>query len=369
VSENLYDILGVAKTATQDEIKKSYRRLAKKYHPDVAKNDPGAEEKFKKIAVAYEVLNNPEKRKIYDEFGLDGLREGFNPDAARAAGWRPGAGPGQGDAAQWGGFQSNINLNDIFEELFGRSGFGRSRGGPFQGFNVAFNMGDLQDLEGFGRAGRQPRQRPGRAGVRGNDVRTELSVELLDAVRGVEIPLTLEIPSVCPACEGIGVEHRGGSCRSCHGTGQVRGSERNIKVRIPAGIENGKTIRLAGLGSPGTGGGPAGDLFIEVHVKPHPFLKQEAQNLLMDLPVTPAEAYKGAKVEVPTPWGPVQMKIPAGSQSGAQLRLRGKGAGKKGDLIVRLMITLPVGKDEKIEKALDEVESRYLVNVRSNIRL
>ncbi len=368
MSESLYDILGVSKTASADEIKKAYRQLAKKYHPDVNKTDPRAEEKFKKLAVAYETLNNPEKRRIYDEFGLDGLREGFNPDAARAAGWRPGAWPGHGDASQWGGYASNINLNDIFEELFGRAQ-GSGRGGPFQGFNVAFNLGDLENPEGMGMGGRRPRSRGGRMGRRGNDVRTEIEVDLLDAVQGTEIPLGLEVPEVCPACQGAGLDHRHAPCPGCRGEGQVKGTVRNIKVKLPAGIAQGQTIRLAGLGSPGTGGAPAGDLFIEVRVRSHPLLKVEGPNLVMDLPITPAEAYRGAKVEVPTPWGAVQMKIPAGSQSGSQLRLRGKGTGKKGDLIVRLLIQLPPGRDPAVEKALDELEPRYDGNVRRSIKL
>jgi len=358
LEKDLYTILGVSQSAKEDEIKKAYRALAKKYHPDRNRDNPQAEEKFKQVSVAYEVLSNKEKRSIYDEFGLDGLREGFNADAARAAGWRPGQGPGD----RWGGYQGSVNLNDIFEDLFGEGGFGRGRGG-FGGFSAGFDFNDI-------RAGAGARSPFGQQGVsaRGSDVRSEITIDLMDSIKGAEIPLSLKTPTVCPVCSGRGA-HRAGMCTQCHGSGQVHNHERSVKVKVPPGIHSGQTIRLASMGAPGSRGGPEGDLFIEVTVRPHPYLKLDGKNVLMDLPVSPLEAYGGAKIKVPTPWGPVQMKIPPGTQSGAQLRIKGKGAGEKGDMIVRVMITLPEKGSEEVQKALEEVEKAFISDIRDSIRL
>jgi curved DNA-binding protein len=264
------------------------------------------------------VLSDPEKRKLYDQFGEMGLREGFDPEAYQAA--------GQG-AGGFGGFD--------FGEIFG--GGARGRGG--RGRHVEFNFEDL-----FGGAG------PGRASYvrapqRGADLRSEVTIDFRDAVLGCTKELSL---------------------RSADG-------ERTIKVRIPAGVRNEGKIRLRGQGGPGVQGGPAGDLVLEVKVRKHPYFSMRGKQLHVQVPVTPLEAYAGAKVSIPTPEGSVQLSVPAGSQNGSKLRLRGKGIqpkeGPRGDLIAHLEIVLPRGKSQEVEEALRTVQDAFEANPRSALEL
>jgi len=342
--KSLYDALGVSKTASQEEIKKAYRKLVREHHPDRNPGDKEAEERFKEIQGAYDVLSNPEKRKQYDAFGsADGRVGGF---------------PGGGDFS--------FDFGDI-SDLFG--GFG--------------------DIFGRGRA----RERAGR----GADLQAEISLSFEDSLRGVEtqIPVDAEAacrgcggsgaqpgtaPQICPECKGRGVtvESQGlfglshacprcrGSgtviekpCPTCRGTGRERRTKR-YAVKIPAGVKNGTQIRLKGKGEPGYGGGPSGDLIVITRVAESPLYKRRGADLEVEVPVTFADAALGTSVEVPTPEGPVSLKVPAGSESGKLLRIRGRGAPKlrgegKGDVLARLKISVPKKPNKKERELLEEL--------------
>jgi len=317
---DLYKILEVSRDASPEEIKKSYRRLAKELHPDRNPDDKEAEERFKDVSSAYAVVSDAEKRKLYDQFGEMGLREGFDPEAYQAA--------TQG-AGGYGGFD--------FGDIFGGGARGRGGGGP-QG-HVDFNLEDLFGGRGPGRGAYV------RAPQKGADLRSEVSVDFREAVLGCQRELSL---------------------RSSEG-------ERTLKVRIPAGVRNGGTIRLRGQGGLGVHGGPAGDLLLGVKVRKHPYFSIRGKQLHVRVPVTPLEAYAGAKVSVPTPEGGVQLSIPAGSQNGSKLRLRGKGIqqkGKpKGDLIAHLEIVVPEGHSEEVEEALKTVQDAFEKDPRADLEL
>jgi curved DNA-binding protein len=313
---DFYEILGVSREASPQELKKAYRTLAKELHPDHNPDDKQAEERFKDVSGAYGVLSDPEKRKLYDEFGEMGLREGFDPEAYQAA--------TQGGAG-FGGF----DFQDIFR--------GGGRGGGADHFE--FNLEDL-----FGGGGRG-RGNYVRAPQRGADIQSEVTIDFRDAVLGCMRELSL---------------------RSAEG-------ERTLKVRIPAGVRNGGKIRLRGQGGLGSNGGPAGDLVLKVKVRKHPHFSIRGKQLHITVPVTPLEAYAGAKVTVPTPEGTVQLSIPAGSQNAAKLRLRGKGIqqkGKaKGDLIAHLEIVMPKGHSEEVEEALNAVQDAFETDPRAGLQL
>ena len=292
----------MAKDASTDTVRKAYRKLARKYHPDVNPGDEEAEQRFKEVAAAYDVLSDEEKRKAYDEFGFDSLQSGFDPDKARAyQQWQQGRRrTGHGDGGFAGGF----------------GGFG---GG------VA-DMGDI-----FNRMRQQQASRP----RRGGDVHASLQVDLPTAMKGTQV--AVEVPA------------SGGGTRS-------------VQVRIPPGADDGDTLRIRGKGAPGMNGGPNGDLVIEVGVKEHPVFAREGLDLRVELPITLHEAYSGAKVPVPTMDGEVTMTIPEGSQSGQTLRLKGKGVtrGKKtGHLYVTLKVVLPPKGDEALAAALKEADALY----------
>jgi curved DNA-binding protein len=316
---DFYKVLGVSRDASPQEIKKAYRQLAKELHPDLNPDDKAAEERFKEVSAAYSVVSDVERRKLYDQFGEVGLREGFDPEAHQSA---------TRGAGGFGGFD--------FGDLFG--GAGRGRGGGRAG-HVEF---DLEDL--FGRGG------PGR-GVyarvpqRGADIQSEVTVDFRESVLGCTRELSL---------------------RSAQG-------ERTLTVRIPAGVRNDGKIRLRGQGGSGAHGGPAGDLVLKVKVTKHPYFSLRGKQLHVRVPVTPLEAYGGTKVTVPTPEGSVQLSIPAGSQNGAKLRLRGKGIqqqGKaKGDLIAHLEIVMPEGHSDEVEEALKTVEEAFETDPREGLEL
>lgn len=313
-----YEVLGVSRTATEGEIKKAYRRLARKYHPDVNPGDATAEEQFKAVSEAYEVLSDPEKRQRFDQLGAD---------------WKTGAAftPPPG----WESY--GVDLNDLFG--------GRSGGG--EGFSDFFEML-------FG-ARRGTRAGPGFA-MRGQDTEAILELSLEEAHSGGVRSLAFQTTTVCTACAGQGErEHR--PCAACHGTG-LRPHRTTLDVRIPAGAYEGATIRLAGQGEPGTGDAPAGDLVLHVRLRPHHlFHVLHDGDVHLDLPIAPWEAVLGARVPVPTLDGAVTMTVPAGAQGGQQLRLRGKGMlyrhGRRGDVYVTLQIVLPPQATER-ERALWE---------------
>ena len=286
--KDLYAILGVARTASADEIKKAYRKLARKHHPDVNPNDPQAEERFKEISAANDVLSDPARRARYDEFGMAGLQEGFDPEHARSyQRWSQGArrSPFQHD------FISEIDLEDLLRGHFGGGGAAR---GP------------------------QP----------GRDAEAEVKIEFLDAVNGGEVMLHFQ-------------------------------GRDPLRVRVPPGADEGTRVRLAGQGEPGRASGPRGDLYVTLHVREHPFFRREGDDLHLDLPVTLSELVLGAQVSVPTPTGPVQMKIAPHSPNGRRMRLREKGAlrrgGGRGDLYVNLSARLPSAESAESRKRLEEI--------------
>ncbi len=308
-----YKILGVDRNVSQEEIRKAYRKLARKYHPDINPGDKEVENKFKDISIAHDVLSNPKKRKLYDEFGEAGLAGGFDPDQARTY-------------RRW-------------QEQSARSG------GSYE-FRFE-DLGDLRDLFGagdvFGGAGRRRYAGP----IPGTDVEVALDIDFLDAVRGFKTRLTVQRPRASAPHE-------------------------TFTVNIPPGAETGKRIRLRGKGEPGVKGGPSGDLYIVPRIKRHPLLTRSGKDLMMDLPVTVGEAIKGASVEVPTPVGNVKVRIPAGAQSGLQLRVAGKGVpahGKStaGDLLLRVMVHVP--KDDVSQDIADKIDRAYTENIRKGLHL
>ncbi len=305
VSKTYYDDLGVSETAGQDEIKRAYRKLARRYHPDRNPDDAAAEERFKAIGRAFEVLSDPHKRRMYDEFGEDAERLGFDPERANA--YRAARAGGAGVRGQ-GGKGSGDPLEDLLRE------FGRSGGRPSTGFGGdPFAGGD--GFGGFRASGPQD----------GADIATSLKISFEEAARGVERTLRLTKPQ-----------------RNGDGVRAKRSS--TLKVKVPAGVKDGQVIRLRGQGAPGLRGGQTGDLRITVAVEPHRYFERDGRDLRLDVPVTVPEALLGAQVEIPTLDGPVKLKVPAGAQNGAQLRLKGKGIGPegdRGDLYARLVVRLP----------------------------
>jgi len=338
-----YKILGVQRTASDDEIRKAYRKLARKYHPDLNPGNKDAEAKFKDLSVAYEALGDEKKRKLYDEFGEAGLASGFDADKAREYQRWQQSGGGRADAGASGGFEFNM---DDLGDLFGGGG----------------------GLGGMFRRGRRDSNEP----IPGQDIESTMEIDFLDAVRGFQTSISLQRqvqcetcsgsgnkpgskPITCPECNGSGGKtvRQGGMqfqqtcprcmgsgrlpgdpCTSCGGTGRVFRQD-TIKVNVPPGADPGRQIRLRGKGQAGIRGGPAGDLFITPRIRPHPLLTRTGRDLYMDLPVTVGEAVRGGSIEVPTPSGPIQVKVPAGAQSGQQLRIRGKGVSAHGSTPAR----------------------------------
>jgi curved DNA-binding protein len=299
---DLYEILGVARDADLDAIRKAYRKLARKHHPDLNPGDKAAEERFKEISRAWEVLESPERRRNYDEFGAISLEAGFDAEKARRA-----------------------------REAFGNR-FGTGARPGAESFEQ-FEFGDLDDLMGryFGGRGEGRGIR-----LRGPDLEASLELDFLDAVRGGEQRLTVA-------------------------TGPGGAGGETITVRIPPGVDTGGRLRIPGKGGPGIGGGPPGDLQISLRVRPHPVFRREGRDLSFDLPIGVFEAIRGAKVEVPTLDGRATLTIPPGTDSGTRLRLRGKGVpdprgGPPGDLFARVQIRVPRQLDPAAQSALDALE-------------
>lgn len=346
----LYDTLGVKKGSSADDIKKAYRKLAAKYHPDRNPGDASAEEKFKEVQNAYDVLADPEKRKQYDTFGSANGRPGFDPRNFNFE----------------GGDFTFTDIGDLFGGLFG------GRGGT-----------------------RTQRRQP----ERGADIEVPVSVTFEDSLRGLETKIPVEVttacrecggtgaqpgttPVICPECHGRGVvsESQGlfalsqpcprcrgngtvveNPCAKCHGTGRERRTRR-YSVKIPAGVKDGTRIKLKGKGEPGENGGPAGDLVVVTRVTPSRLFERRGTDLVIDVPVTYAEAALGATVEVPTPYGDrLSLKVKPGSQDGQLLRMRGHGApklkgGGRGDLLGRLRLVVPKKLTKQQKQALEELQ-------------
>jgi DnaJ-class molecular chaperone len=310
-----YATLGVSRTASEDEIQKAYRKMARKYHPDMNPDDATAKKKFQEVQAAYEVLSDPDKRKRYDQFGSD-----FESVGA-------GGGPRNWRYSTSSGPQTYPF--DI-EEMFG-GGAHDVEGGGFA---------DLFKQFGRGRAARrEPRA------ARGNDLRHELTVPFATAVLGGEVALTIQ---------------------------RASGEVETIRVKIPPGIEDGKKIRLRGQGEPGIGEAPAGDILLTIHVGPHPHFRRTGMRLDVRLPVTLAEAALGAKVDVPTPHGTISLTVPPNTSSGKRLRIRGHGVrpanGEPGDLFAEIQIELPVRLTDDERRQVAEISNRYPQSPRTDLR-
>lgn len=357
-----YEVLGVEKGASQDRIKKAYRKMAMKYHPDVNK-EPGAEDKFKEINEAYEVLSDEQKRANYDRFGFAGVDPSF------------GAGSGFGGFSQ-GGFSSFDDLGDIFGSFFGGgSGFG--------GFSS----------QGGRRQSKRPRQ--------GADHYMEMRINFMDAVFGKTETISLDVDETCKHCHGTGAESKEDVevCEKCHGTGTImeqmqtpfgtiqqqvvcdecHGEGEKIKVKchvchgagyehrkvkldikIPEGISTGQQIRIPGKGGPGEHGGPNGDLYIEIIVKPDPVFQRQGNDIYVTVPISAIDATIGATIEVPTVHGKVELKIPEGTQPGQRFRLKGKGIKTKkaqGDEFVEVKVEIPKKVSKKERELYEEIRS------------
>ncbi len=320
--KDYYKIMGVARDASQDEIKRAYRKLARKYHPDVSK-EADAEQRFKEVGEAYEVLSDPEKRSAYDSLGAN-WRSGEQfrppPDWESSFGFG-GAGPGGAGMGSAGmGSGSARDFSDFFESLFGGGG------------------------GGFG----QPRGRAYSFRARGEDFQTSVTLSLDEAYHGVTKALSLQVPD---------------------DTG--RPTARTLNVRIPAGVTEGRRIRLAAQGGAGLGGGERGDLYAVIRLAPHPWFRPDGADIHLDLPLTPWEAALGATIAVPTLGGPVELKVPKGSQSGQKLRLKGRGlpAQPPGDQLVTLSIVAPRATTPEAEAAYRRLAETVPANPREHFGL
>lgn len=305
--KDFYNILGVSENATQEEIKRAYRELAKKYHPDANPGNKEAEEKFKDISEAYEVLSNPEKRQKYDQLRKYGHRTG---------------------SGEWFTFDPSE---------FQRRG--RWEGWPFEEFGFtggsAFSFADiLKEIFGFDdiiRGYRSPRTQPRRSPYRAPESAAEITISFEEAVRGTERMLELQTTDPCPRCHGMGLLGRS-RCSNCGGTGRIR-HRRKIRVKLPPGIEDGHKLRLRGMGSGGAVGGQPGDLYITVRVQPHKFFRRQGLDIYCDVPVSDENLKKGVKIRVLTVHGnKVELKIPAGTKKGTVFRIPNMGISKNGSV-------------------------------------
>jgi DnaJ-class molecular chaperone len=345
-SKDLYAVLGVSKQASDDEIRRAYRKLARRHHPDVNPGDKAAEERFKDISVAYDVLGDPAKRKLYDEFGHEGLQAGFDPGRARE--FRRWAESGHGFSFRGGGAD------------FGVGGRGRRRRST-EGPSFADLFGDM-----FGAAAEAAAEETAPL-----DLEQALEVDFLDALRGTTLDVSVRRPVPCGQCGGSGRVSRRG-CTSCGGGGRIEQREKLV-VKIPAGVGDGSRVRVPGKGAVSPRTNKAGNLVFVVRVRPHPLLERQGKNLTMEVPITVPEAVEGAVINVPTPSGPVRLRVQPGSQSGQRLRLRGRGApdpkgGAAGDLYVRLMVVVPPAGAASAE-ALAAIGKAYREDPRAHIRL
>jgi molecular chaperone DnaJ len=391
-TKDYYATLGVKKTASAEDIRKAFRKLARKYHPDVNPGDKAAEEKFKGLSEANDVLSDPKKRKIYDQLGFysDNIDPATADAYARAGagaggptgfpggfpGGQPGGTGGQGANFDFGGFD--------FSDLFEGGGRGRKSGSAGGGFKDIFS-GMFGGRGGAAHEGPEP----------GSDLEYQVNVPFWTAIKGGVMRLNItrrdvcgachgkgyiESPGTCPECGGAGqVTQTGGrmkfnvscprcqgtgknisTCASCHGEGSVERTE-PLEVRIKAGTRDGQRIRIPGKGNAGLRGGPVGDLYAIIRTGDHPIFHRDGDDIQLTVPVTATEAALGAKVEVPTIDGRTMLKIPPGTQSGQKLRLREKGVpsatkeGSRGDEIVEIRVTVPMPRDERSKEILREL--------------
>jgi molecular chaperone DnaJ len=389
--KDYYEILGVKKSASADDIRKAFRKLARKYHPDVNPGDKSAEEKFKALSEANEVLSDPKKRKIYDQVGF--YSENIDPATAEAYARAGSSGAGAGgfpggtqDGGQ-GGVHFDFGGFD-FSDLADSAGRARKSGGGAGG-------GSFRDIFGSifgGGAGAAPAEEGPEPG---SDLEYQVNVPFWTAIRGGVMRLNISRQDVCSQCHGQGFLESPGKCPECNGTGQItqtggrmkfnvqcprcHGTGKNLttcptchgegtvanteplEVRIKAGTRDGQRIRLSGKGNAGSHGGAAGDLYVIIRTEPHSVFRRDGDDIYLTVPVSSTEAALGAKIEVPTIDGRALLKIPPGTQSGQKLRLREKGVpsatkeGARGDEIVEITVTVPMPRDERTKELLREL--------------
>lgn len=355
-----YEVLGVGRDATEEEIKKAYRKLARQYHPDVNKS-PDAAEKFKEINEAYQVLSDPQKRAMYDKFG----HAGVDPNAAQGGfGGGTGGFGDFGDFGDFGGFDFGKDIfGNIFENFFG-GGFSESRkSGPVRGADIRFDLEITLEDAFFGAEKEielyriEACSKCGGTGAKPGGSKTCPVCGGRGQVRQVQnTPFGRYISiTTCTRCGGNGIVIED-PCPECHGTGKVRAS-RKIKVKIPPGVDTGSKLRLAGEGEPGTMGGPAGDLYVVIHVKPHKLFVRQGDDLIYEAPISFVQAALGAEIEIPTLDGRARLKIPEGTQPGTRFRIKGKGMPRlrgygRGDLHVRVDVVVPKKLTEKQKELL-----------------
>ena len=329
MDKDYYNILGVSRSASQADIQKAYRELARKYHPDMNPDDKTAKSKFHEVQTAFDVLNNPEKREMYDRYGSSfETSGGGDPRGAHPWSWSPGAGgmpPGGGPA----GFNfEDIDLSQFVGERFGQE-----------------SPGGVGDFFGqFRRAAGKYRKQPSTP-QKGNDLRQELQIPFNTAINGGEVQITVQHP---------------------------KGKTENLAVKIPAGIEDGKNIRIREHGQPATRGGKPGNIILTIRVQPHPAFHRRGNQLHVRVPVTLGEAAAGAKIDLPTPHGVVSLRVPAGTSSGTKLRVKGHGVkpknGTPGDLLAEIVIVLPKTLTDDDKKTIQEIDQHYSQNPRADLR-
>ncbi len=373
-SEDYYAILGVPRNAKEQDIKKAYRRLARKNHPDVNPGDKSAEERFKRIQQAYDVLSDPKKRAIYDQYGFYSENFKEQPGGGSGRGFREGFHTGFDFSGMDFSEAGQTSFRDIFSELFGGGSARRSEEGP----------------------------------AKGEDLEHHLNISFMESIQGLSARMTINRAVACASCEGTGMDRaaaqqtcsrcRGtgqetrshgfmrfsGPCRACGGTGRVGGrcgacggsgramTQETITVRIPPGVADGYRMRVPGKGNAGRAGGPPGDLYLIISVRPHEFFRREGNDILCTVPVTVTEAALGTKIEVPSIGGKTLLRIPPGTQSGQKFRLRGKGApsirgGLPGNQIVEVRVVVPQVADERSKEILRELARLNPENPRAGL--
>lgn len=327
--KDYYEILGVSKNASTEEIKKAYKRLARKYHPDLNPNDKKAEEKFKEISESYAILSDPEKRKKYDQFGSFDFsgKEPFQ----RTVTYQTGDIPFDFSSI----FEGVFNPEEIFESVFGH------------------------------KKPTQPKSPP-----KGQDLTEEINVDFKEAVLGASTVIKVRIQKECPSCKGYG-NKQGRICSVCRGSGIVLGEE-TVRVKIPAGVEEGTKLRIKGKGAPNPYGGEPGDLYLIVHIRPHPFFRREGFDIYTEIPITIEEAYCGSEIDIPTIYGKVRVKIPSRTQNNQTFRLKGKGVENpktkvKGDHYYKVKVVLPDKESEVAKDLIKRLSEYYSLPVRAGI--
>ena len=347
MAKDFYKILGVERTADEKEIKRAYRKLARQHHPDINPNDKGAEARFKEINEAFQVLSDKEKRPLYDQLGdnYDKVPAGMSAeDFARYSrgGNVSGGGSSSTGAGGFGYSSGGANLEDLFEQVRRQGGSGAGNAGGTDVFENLFGGRSNQNRGGFGfgGAGRRVPQK-------GGDVEQPIEISLSESIKGTQRSLRLTIQS------------------------EFGEETRNITVKIPAGVRENARVRVAHKGATGQNGGEPGDLFLKIHIAPHPFWKREGDDLTCEVPVTFGEAALGATIAVPTTESEVNLKIPAGTQSGQTFRLSGRGVhqkdGKAGDIFVKIKVAVPKNLDERERELVEELARLRHENVRQDL--